>query len=654
MDNGENCKIKTLMEIARPLTEQVALINGFNLCTEDKQVIEKLVDLPLAEVCSNLFQEEILDHSSDSKTAAFEALETITTAMDNLAEVLNQKQVESIDAVNVKSHVVSFLSALCDALTLSQNLEKENCDSLFVKCLAHLATLEDSASHHEALTDFKDLLSNLTNCFAAMKCKIPYLEGSSRKNAVQLYILQIRMCLPLFLQILKAKQADKGTRNHSLSESEQYVLRRINHCLLELRANVEESGGGSEEEEEACGQGRRRHHHRELVETACGQFVVLVDEALSTLATPMTTQCDKSTMQSSAMVLRELQSLKDAFDTPDGKSYEINLHASNLSECLFCLEQKVNTALLRLVVEVFGDPFASLLQLMEASCRSEGPRETRCPEDLEDLIATYDLHMDRMVQIGMFAISCSNDRKRIPRVRSCLASLESLEPELVPTAVSLYLNPSSASKASHMRFLAAHWRQEVSQLQYLLDGIVDPVAFCRVTYDEVRKLIIRLRKCTWKQSNEDEAALVARIISRAHRTMCVLRQEGSDFLKKHSILISDLEFSISECRAAQKIAFHCGSSVSRSEEESAKDRERVYQRCLLIASMVRKLEGLMSEQSAVLSVCSLPRLEPSHKPHGINERSAYRIGERSVVLANLIGEGGDTEEATEGEGPPVG
>ncbi|XP_046385086.1 serendipity locus protein alpha-like isoform X3 [Ischnura elegans] len=628
MDNGENCKIKTLMEIARPLTEQVALINGFNLCTEDKQVIEKLVDLPLAEVCSNLFQEEILDHSSDSKTAAFEALETITTAMDNLAEVLNQKQVESIDAVNVKSHVVSFLSALCDALTLSQNLEKENCDSLFVKCLAHLATLEDSASHHEALTDFKDLLSNLTNCFAAMKCKIPYLEGSSRKNAVQLYILQIRMCLPLFLQILKAKQADKGTRNHSLSESEQYVLRRINHCLLELRANVEESGGGSEEEEEACGQGRRRHHHRELVETACGQFVVLVDEALSTLATPMTTQCDKSTMQSSAMedkklvdselidvlspkvekilclsmsvshvavsskdaeaivscgqeVLRELQSLKDAFDTPDGKSYEINLHASNLSECLFCLEQKVNTALLRLVVEVFGDPFASLLQLMEASCRSEGPRETRCPEDLEDLIATYDLHMDRMVQIGMFAISCSNDRKRIPRVRSCLASLESLEPELVPTAVSLYLNPSSASKASHMRFLAAHWRQEVSQLQYLLDGIVDPVAFCRVTYDEVRKLIIRLRKCTWKQSNEDEAALVARIISRAHRTMCVLRQEGSDFLKKHSILISDLEFRI-------------------------------------------------------------------------NERSAYRIGERSVVLANLIGEGGDTEEATEGEGPPVG
>ncbi|XP_071448361.1 serendipity locus protein alpha-like [Hetaerina americana] len=608
--------------------------------------------------------------------------------MDSLSELLNKKRAASMDASEIKNCVVSLLFALCDALTISEDLNKKNADSLFTKCLKCLTSLEDAALNHEAICEFKGFLSNLINCFSIIKTKIPSLKDGSRKNAVQLYILQLKKCLPLLLKILKAKRSSKDQPMNRCSESEHYVLQRVNRCLSELRDNLQSEGDGVEGS-------ATRGHHRELVETACGQFVILVDEALSLLAIPMhetvsektqaTTEiaqenqkfrdcelCDvlspkvekilclsmsvshvavstkdaEAIVSSGQQVLRELQSLKGAFASLDDNFYEKNIHASNLSEALFCLEQRVNTALLRLVVEVFGDPFASLLHLLETSSRAEGPHETRCPEDLEDLIATYDLHMDRMVQIGVFAISCSNDRKRILGLRSCLASLESLEPELVPTAVSLYLNPSSEPKASHLRFLSAHWRQEVGELQFLLDGIVDPVAFCRVSLEEIRTLIVSMRRRS-KGREDSEDPLVARIISRAQRTLSVLRHEGSDFLKRQSILISDLEFGIAECRAAHKIAFREG-GVSKTEEENQKNRQRVMQRCLMIASMLRRLEAQMSEQSAVLSVCSLGRFDRTSA--GIEERSPYRIGERSAVLLSEVGDG----VGMEAQGEPSG
>lgn len=87
---------------------------------------------------------------------------------------------------------------------------------------------------------------------------------------------------------------------------------------------------------------------------------------------------------------------------------EIKLNANSVSEILCQLEQKVNTAVLRLVLEVFTD-INTPLKDMVTKCRLDSERADRAGEDLNVLISDFDIEMDRIMQIGLFAVSCSSD-----------------------------------------------------------------------------------------------------------------------------------------------------------------------------------------------------------------------------------------------------
>lgn len=65
-------------------------------------------------------------------------------------------------------------------------------------------------------------------------------------------------------------------------------------------------------------------------------------------------------------------------------------------------------------------------------------------------------------------------------VRSCLASLESLEPELVPAILASRSGGAEAAQTLATLY-AQHWRSEARRLEGLLDQLVDPPAFCQVT-----------------------------------------------------------------------------------------------------------------------------------------------------------------------------
>jgi hypothetical protein len=67
-------------------------------------------------------------------------------------------------------------------------------------------------------------------------------------------------------------------------------------------------------------------------------------------------------------------------------------------------------------------------------------------------------------------------------IRSCLASLESLEPELVPALTAHYNDRHQSQHRNHLKMLSDHWQSEVLKLEELLDGIIDPLAFFQV-YD---------------------------------------------------------------------------------------------------------------------------------------------------------------------------
>jgi hypothetical protein len=75
-------------------------------------------------------------------------------------------------------------------------------------------------------------------------------------------------------------------------------------------------------------------------------------------------------------------------------------------------------------------------------------------------------------------------------IRSCLESLKSLEDELVPALTAYYLNHNRSSHRNHLKMLSDHWQSEVLELEELIDGIVDPAAFCEVYCLSVMELRI--------------------------------------------------------------------------------------------------------------------------------------------------------------------
>jgi hypothetical protein len=67
--------------------------------------------------------------------------------------------------------------------------------------------------------------------------------------------------------------------------------------------------------------------------------------------------------------------------------------------------------------QVFSEPYTPLKELVQVSCNI--PVAECRAEDLEDLVSMLDLHVDRIMQIGMFAVACSGDARRMFSISLC-------------------------------------------------------------------------------------------------------------------------------------------------------------------------------------------------------------------------------------------
>nr|CAD7399671.1 unnamed protein product [Timema cristinae] len=193
-------------------------------------------------------------------------------------------------------------------------------------------------------------------------------------------------------------------------------------------------------------------------------------------------------------VLKCYDALKAECEAKEVNMNNTKLSAHTLGDSLEALEREVNTSVLRLVLEVFSDPYAPLKQLMQECSSPLIPVDQRDGMDLEPMIRSFDLQMDRIMQIALFAMACSGKAQLVLAVRSCQASLESLELELVPTLKAFYLKPDASSLKAHLKLLCAHWQSEVSALHNLVDSIVDPAAFCSVTVEIITDHVQHIKK----------------------------------------------------------------------------------------------------------------------------------------------------------------
>lgn len=99
----------------------------------------------------------------------------------------------------------------------------------------------------------------------------------------------------------------------------------------------------------------------------------------------------------------------------------IRLSAQTVSDTLCALERAVNASVLRLVLHI-GSGARDPLRDLVAMCQPRAPEQSqsesnstlsnhRKASDLDHLIMDFDSHMDRLIQIGTFAVSCSSNVK---------------------------------------------------------------------------------------------------------------------------------------------------------------------------------------------------------------------------------------------------
>nr|Q07965.1 RecName: Full=Serendipity locus protein alpha [Drosophila subobscura]AAA17044.1 serendipity alpha [Drosophila subobscura] len=134
------------------------------------------------------------------------------------------------------------------------------------------------------------------------------------------------------------------------------------------------------------------------------------------------------------------------------------LEGLSLERALYGLETYLNEALLHLIfaciVELENTPISKL-------------RHAPDSEFTEQLVLDFDTNMDRIQQIGVLAIAFSQDIKTKTIVRSCLASLESLDACIVPALQSSALHPHHADILEH------HFNEEILIFRNLIHEIID-------------------------------------------------------------------------------------------------------------------------------------------------------------------------------------
>ena len=206
------------------------------------------------------------------------------------------------------------------------------------------------------------------------------------------------------------------------------------------------------------------------------------------------------------------------------------MKAVQLENSLYSLENYVNDSLLRLVFEVFPAKDGKMISNI---------RKVKNTEYLEREIEKFDLFVDRTIQIGHFAIWFSRDNKKIASaVRSCVASIESLDSYLIP-ALTSDSDPS-------IDVFEEHFLEEVKLMQNNVQQIIDTKAFCSSLVEQLNLGI---------KSNRDKFSVdsLKILLSRAHVLLQHLHINGKSLQiskdEAAKFYFGDMKLILEECEA---------------------------------------------------------------------------------------------------------
>ncbi|XP_005179628.2 serendipity locus protein alpha [Musca domestica] len=236
----------------------------------------------------------------------------------------------------------------------------------------------------------------------------------------------------------------------------------------------------------------------------------------------------------------------------------------SLENALYQLEDYINEALLRLVYTCFLDYDKLSVERLRMEIKDKHVDDTQ----LDELIADFDVNIDRTTQIGMFAIAFAANAKIKTVVRSCLASFESLDSCIIPSL------QSKVNSNMYAHVLEQHFNDEVRNFKRAIQEIIDSHAFTSCYYDLLNQAVKSCDKEYNKQSLEDVVQMANFLYE--HFQLPV-NQKG---LQKHGdsiALFKKFSLILQECKAILKC-----SNGQHVEEQ------RILKRFKILRSILRK------------------------------------------------------------------
>ncbi|GLV44179.1 Spitting Image [Carabus blaptoides fortunei] len=398
---------------------------------------------------------------------------------------------KSIQATDNPSAVQwrQFVITLHDTLSKIDDFKISLIEQSLTKSQAQLETLENKVFSEYIKTWFKAFCKNICDSMALMQKRAVEIESDIVRNHLYLHIIQLTTCLRLMFNLLCKELSNKLL----IMESRRFLIKRFIYCFDGIKKCLnddicqEPSPGFIQWMDTALSlvsaMDASEYVTENMEKTKSGIEEVLC-HAMSIAQISSAEDCKKikAGIQS---VLHELNQLNSEYTKLEQNPSLCNLYIDLVSDKLCSLERKVNTAVLNISLQVFSTLIAPLKKLQQVCEDAETSILNRSEDDLDELVTALDMHVDCLIQVGLFAIACSTNTNIVSKIRSNLASLESLESELVPALTSLYMEPSTVA-CLHANLFIEHWQQEVRKLKNSVCFIIDPVAFGQVVYEDYK------------------------------------------------------------------------------------------------------------------------------------------------------------------------
>ncbi|XP_034489267.1 serendipity locus protein alpha [Drosophila innubila] len=302
-------------------------------------------------------------------------------------------------------------------------------------------------------------------------------------------------------------------------------------------------------------------------------------------------------------VLDECTAFERNFD--EHNPGERKLEALSLQRALYSLETYLNEALLRLIFTSFFDiekvsviRLKNILQLCEASKTS-----------VDKLISDFDVNMDRIQQIGVIAIAFTEDVKTKTIVRSCLASLESLDSCILPA----FQLQTTTSGIQHADILEHHFKEELVLFRNIIHEIIDSRALMSSYLDILAESIHSAEKL-YPKDHLLNIAQMGNILHQHFQLKVNYQALGEDGKRLHQ----DFVLILRECQAVLELSIHV-------------DPKRIIKRFKILCSVLAKLRdafGIIVNQG---SACATENSLTMSKNFSSRHRSFTKPRKNDIV-----------------------